>query len=112
MRLFAVASVVLVLGGAIGAHAHDADQACATRLLVLSAFPGEIDRILTQAALGETVDADGFVFYGGTLHGNDVVMGLTGIGLVNAEAATRAALDRFGCEIGGVVFSGVSPAEW
>jgi len=99
------------------------DEPCGARLLVLSAFPGEIDLLLASATIDAIVEADTFTFYEGALRGNDVVLGLTGIGLVNAEAAARAAFERYGCVIGGVVFSGVSggrtsigdvtiPARW
>jgi nucleoside phosphorylase len=87
---------------------------CARRLLVLSAFPGEIDKLLTEASVSqdETVVIDGRSFFVGTLRGNHVVLALSGIGLVNARRTTQAALDHFRCGsrpgIDGVVFSGVA----
>lgn len=101
----------IAVGGAPGARALDL---CTPRLLVLSAYPGEIDRLLTEAVLDtdDTVVIDGRSFFVGTLRGKDVVLTLTGIGLVNAERTTRAALDHFRCgdhaSITGIVFSGVA----
>jgi nucleoside phosphorylase len=85
---------------------------CTPRLLVLSAFPGEIDLLLQATDVTDVVEVDGRSFFAGTLAGNDVVMGLSGIGLANAERTTRSAFDVFACDgettISGVVFSGVS----
>lgn len=85
---------------------------CVPRLLVLSAYPGEIDKIITTATVRDAVVVDGRSFYVGRLNGNDVVMALSGIGLVNAERTTRTAIDRFRCgtatAIKGIVFSGVA----
>src|SRR5947209_8309609 len=60
---------------------------CAPRLLVLSAMPLELDPLLAAASIDprRTVVLDGRSFYEGTLRGNDVIMSLTGIGLVNAR---------------------------
>jgi len=81
-------------------------------MLVLSAFPGEIDHLITQARIDHNVVVDGRTFYVGRLRGNDVVMALTGIGLVNADHTTRLALEHFRCGrrlgISAIVFSGVS----
>ena len=85
-----------------------------SRLLVLSAYPAEIDKLLNEAAISVTdsVVIDGRSFFVGSLMGNDVVMALTGIGLVNAERTTRTAIDNFRCgsetAISGIVFSGVA----
>ena len=87
---------------------------CVPRVLVLSAFPAELDALLAKADLNaaQTVFDDGRAFYVGTLQGNNVVMGLTGIGLLNAEHTTKLALQDFRCGskpgINAVVFSGVS----
>lgn len=107
-----IVALVLAAAATLGAPAARADL-CAERLLVLSAFPGEIDRLLTSADVEQTVtDDDGHTFWVGELAGHDAVLALTGIGLRNAEATTRAALARFRCgdapAIGGIVFSGVA----
>jgi nucleoside phosphorylase len=100
---------------------------CAPRLLVLSAFPAEIDGLLSHASLTDSIHAGGRSFYLGTLAGNDVVLALTGIGINNVTATTQLAAETFTCDgqtsLTGVVFSGVSggnarigdvtiPARW
>ena len=101
-------------------------RTCHQRLLVLSAFPTEIGPALAATKVQKTVVIDGRAFFLGTLKGNEVVLALTGIGLVNAEHTTRMAFANFGCGragFSGIVFSGVSgghtyigdvtiPARW
>jgi nucleoside phosphorylase len=126
-------SLAVALGAVAGAHGVEAapagPQACTPRLLVLSAFPAELDALLVKATFSDnpTVVIEGRSFYLGRLAGNDVVMTLTGIGPVNAKATTQSALAHFRCggasTITGVVFSGVAggrtfigdvtvPARW
>ena len=109
----------------------DAQTTSETRTLILSAFPAEADAILARTTLdpNPTVVIDGHRFYLGTLGGEEVIVGMTGIGMVNATETTEAALDYFtpesGVSIGAVVFSGVAggsgrteigdvavPAQW
>ena len=109
----------------------DAQTTSETRTLILSAFPAEADAILARTTLdpNPTVVVDGHRFYLGTLGGEEVIVGMTGIGMVNATETTEAALDYFtpesGVSIGAVVFSGVAggsgrteigdvavPAQW
>jgi nucleoside phosphorylase len=101
-----------VLGAAGAAEPANAVNRCTPRLLVLSAFPGELDHILSQSHLDQTIVIDGRPFYVGHVRGNNVVMSLTGIGLVNAEHTTRSALGYFRCgsatSINAIVFSGVA----
>ncbi|HEX9712359.1 MAG TPA: hypothetical protein VGB52_07400 [Actinomycetota bacterium] len=115
--------MILALVAASSALAPASASICGTRTLVLAAFPGEIDPLLAQTEVSLVDVIDGRAFYRGMLHGHDVVLTLTGIGLLNAEQATRAALDNYQCEFGAVVFSGVSggrtaigdvivPARW
>jgi nucleoside phosphorylase len=109
---------VLVLGFALlstsvpSAGAASSPEECTPRLLVLSAFPAELDAILPSAHIERTEEADDRAFYLGRLEGHDVILALTGIGLVNAERTTTLALEHFRCRaapaISGVVFSGVS----
>lgn len=113
-RTVSIALALLALGSLGLSPPATATDACTPRLLVLSAFPGEIDGLLTEATLSasETVIIDGRSFFVGSLRGNDVVLALTGIGLVNAERTTLAALGHFRCGfdpgITGIVFSGVA----
>ncbi|WP_084187905.1 5'-methylthioadenosine/S-adenosylhomocysteine nucleosidase [Mycobacterium paraffinicum] len=78
------------------------------RTLVLSAFPAEADAVLSHTTLDPdpVVIVDRRHFYLGSIAGKSVIVGMTGIGLVNAVDTTEAALTRFG--IGAVVFSGVA----
>jgi nucleoside phosphorylase len=111
-RLVILALVVLSVGTVPGGPAGAAPRPCPPRLLVLSAYPGEIDKLLTTATIRETVTVDGKRFFVGKLAGNQVVMALSGIGLVNAEATTKIALAEFRCgsrpAFSGIVFSGVA----
>lgn len=111
-RIVPIALAGVVLGGVPLASPAGTSKPCTPRLLVLSAFPGEIDKLLTSATLSDTVVVEGRELFVGRLRGNAVVLALTGIGLVNAERTGRAALGHFRCGsragITGVVFSGVS----
>ena len=126
-RLAPIALALVMLTGSSTAVSGPRFRPCIPRLLVLSAYPGEIDKLLTTARVSHTVEVDGRSFYVGRLAGNDVVLALSGIGLVNAERTTQTAIDRFRCRsataIAGVVFSGVAggrtfigdvtiPARW
>jgi nucleoside phosphorylase len=79
------------------------------RVLVLSAFPGETDAVLSHTTLdpNPVVAAGRRHFYLGTISGKKVIVAMTGIGLVNASNTTEAAFARFSC-ISAVVFSGVA----
>jgi len=64
-----------------------------TRVLILSAYPTEGAKLLASAApVTEVGVVNGRRFFGGSIAGKNVVLGLTGIGLVNADRTTRAAL--------------------
>lgn len=81
-------------------------------VLVLSALPSEVGPILDRTTrTGPSVTVDGRRFFPGRLMGRDVVVAMTGIGMVNAEQTTRAAFAGFPC-ISGVVFSGVAGGAW
>ena len=87
-------------------------SACTPRLLILAAMPSEIDKLLVATKTGRTVVRDSRTFYEGKLAGANVALALSGIGLLNAEATTKAALAAFRCgktsSLTGVVFSGVA----
>jgi nucleoside phosphorylase len=76
------------------------------RVAVLSAFPAELTPLLEQATINETMVLGDRVFRVGVLAEIPVVLGLTGIGLVNAELTTQEILERF--NVTGVVVSGVA----
>ena len=73
---------------------------------VLSAFPAELAAVLERATIEETRTVDGHIFRLGRIGRTRVVIGMTGIALVNAQATTRALLDAF--DVAGVVISGVA----
>ena len=110
-KILAVALACLALAVPTTGRAAAAGS-CTPRLLVLSAFPAELDALLPAAHVDRMVVVQGRPFYVGRLAGNDVVMGLTGIGPVNATRTTKLAFGAFRCgpapAITGVVFSGVS----
>lgn len=84
----------------------DNDSSSPPRIAVLSAFPAELAAYLDDASVSEGVVVNDRVFRVGVLGGVRVVMGLTGIGLVNAATTTRALLERF--DVDGIVVSGVA----
>ena len=94
------------------ADASPPDDGCTPRLLVLSAFPAELDAILPFAQLERTEEVKDRAFYLGRLEGHDVALALTGVGLANAEHTASLAFEHFRCDgaptISGVVFSGVA----
>ncbi|HJT38402.1 MAG TPA: hypothetical protein VJ818_08250 [Actinomycetota bacterium] len=125
-RRLSILALVAITLAFLPAGASPRAQACRPRLLVLSAFPAEIGPALAATKMTKTVVIDGRAFFLGNLEGNDVVLALTGIGLVNADHTTRVAFDNFGCGargFSGIVFSGTSgghtfigdvavPARW
>lgn len=116
LRLLAAAGLLALGAAAAPARAAvEPDPPCTTRTLVLSAYPGEADAVLSHM----TLDAeparviDGHHFYVGTMAGKPVISTMTGIGLTNATNATEKALSGFTCEatgmkVGAVLFSGVA----
>src|SRR5437667_3525273 len=86
------------------------------RVLILSAYPTEGAKLLAAAALVTEVGVfNGRRFFAGTIAGKNVVMGLTGIGLVNADRTTRAvlaALEDSGFQVTAIVFSGVAGSSY
>ena len=123
LGILGIPMALLILGAGVvltvGTPALPAEAAagCAPRLLVLSAMPLELDPVLAQASVDSAapVVLDERYFVTGTLAGNDVIMGLTGIGTENALATTSAAFAHYRCggrsEITGVVFSGTSGGD-
>jgi len=75
-------------------------------IAVLGAFPSELAAVLEQATVDETMVVEGRILRTGHIGRVPVVMGMTGIGLLNAAAMTRIVLDNF--PVTGVVVSGVA----
>jgi nucleoside phosphorylase len=99
----------------------EANLTAAPFLAIFSAFPAEMAPILAQATVESTMTLNSRTFHVGTLRGTRVVMGITGVGLANAQASARAVLSAL--PVTGVVFSGVAggplrigdvavPAQW
>ena len=99
-------TVLVLLGGAPGCGEAPPPVAPEAYLAVMSAFPPELTRLLAEADIGDTVAAGEATCYVGTLEGLEVVFVLSGIGLEQAAATTRAVLDSF--TVSGIVFSGIA----
>ena len=101
-----------VLGGVLstGALAAPAPPPCQHRVLILSAMPLELNPLVAKAKLlpASTVHINDRTFYVGTLQGVPVVLGLTGIGPVNASKTAIAAFEHFRCSFAAALFSGVA----
>src|SRR5437870_3857564 len=86
------------------------------RVLILSAYPTEGAKLLAAAApVTEVGVFNGRRFFTGTIAGKSVVMGLTGIGLVNADQTTRAVLTYLAeghFRVKAIVFSGVAGSSY
>jgi nucleoside phosphorylase len=91
------------------AATNTTSQPTEQRTLILSAFPAEADAILARTTLdpNPSVIVDGHHFYLGTLGGKNVIVAMTGIGMVNAARTTEIALDHF-TGVDAVVFAGVA----
>ena len=103
-RFGALAAAALALGSS--ACGSGDDRGTPQMVAVLSAFPAEGAAVVEQATVTETTEINGRTFRIGTLGGVPVIMGLTGIGLVNAATTTGALLDQF--PVTGVVVSAVA----
>jgi len=73
---------------------------------VLGAFPAELGALVDRAQIEEEIAIGDRVMRVGRLGGVRVVLGMTGIGLLNAQRTTRVVLDRF--PVTGVIMSGVA----
>jgi nucleoside phosphorylase len=89
-------------------------SSCTHRVLILAAMPLELNPLVAQATLDptQTVDIDGRTFYVGRLAGNDVVLAMSGIGLVNAEQTATLAFEHFSCRFSAAMFSGVAGSRF
>jgi nucleoside phosphorylase len=110
MRAVAVVLGSVLLGAAPAAAATLCDAAPSAEgraaVAVVSAFPAELAPLVAAARVDERVDVEGRSYYVGELAGVRVVLGLTGIGMVNAAARTAQILDHF--DVAAVVMSGVA----
>ncbi len=76
------------------------------RLAVVSAYEPEWQVLLDTIETEETFNINGYSYTTGKLAGNDVVLFLTGVSMVNATMTTQIVIDRF--NITGIVFSGIA----
>jgi nucleoside phosphorylase len=107
-------SVTAGAGGSGSAAFASSSAPCTSRLMILSAMPLELDPILAEAQIdpGSVTVVNDRYFVTGTLDGDPVVMGLTGIGPANARTTTTEAIAHYAsCGISGVVFSGTSGGD-
>ena len=117
LRAVVLAALVAALGPLTAASARTVARAGngggGCPVLVLGAMPLEVDPLLVAAKVSSmpAVASDGKGFWSGTLEGNRVVIAMTGIGIVNATDATKAAYAHFKC-FSAVVFSGTSGGDY
>jgi adenosylhomocysteine nucleosidase len=106
IRTFAILTVLALLGGAAGCENEPPTTGPESYLVVMSAFPPELTRLLAQADIYDTLATGDATCHIGTLEGNEVVLVLSGVGLDRAAATTRTVLDSF--TVAGIVFSGIA----
>ena len=99
------AAVLLSFGSASSATAHET-QDDVPRTAVVSAFAPELSILKDELGQASTYSVNGVEFSAGTLQGQDVVLFLSGISIVNAAITTQLALDHFNVER--IVFSGIA----
>ena len=89
-------------------------KGCVHRTLVVTAMPLELNPLVAKATLdpARTVRVNDRTFYVGRLAGDDVVLAMSGIGLVNAEQTATAAFEHFSCSFKAAVFSGVAGSQY
>ena len=97
--------VALVLGWALPAVAHD-KQDDVRRVAVVSAFAPEMTVLRGELNNATVHSINGVEFVAGTLEGQNVVLFLSGISVVNAAMTVQLALDHF--TIDRIVFSGIA----
>jgi adenosylhomocysteine nucleosidase len=84
------------------------DSTCGSppMLAIVSAFPAELEAVLSHATVHETLVIGNRVLRVGTIGDVPAVFALLGIGLVNAGTTIDLVLDHF--DVAGVVLSGVA----
>lgn len=77
---------------------------------ILSAFPAELVPLAAATSIESIVEIDERTYYLGRLAGIRVVLGLSGIGLVNAERRTAHMLANF--DVAALLMSGVAGSRY
>ena len=108
-----IVTLLAVLGLRTAASASTAKGLCTAlpghgtaRVAVLSAFPAELAPLVAETDVKRTVTVDGRKYYLGTLRHVRVVLGLLGIGMVNARARAQTVAEHF--RLAGMIVSGVA----
>ena len=76
------------------------------RIAILSAFEPELKLLLANLKSSNTLEMHGQRFTTGQLQGQDVVLLLSGISMVNAAMSTQRVIDNF--NVKAIVFSGIA----
>ncbi len=76
------------------------------RLVIMSAFEPEMEKLRAEAEITDTLVINGRSHHVGQLGGNDVVILLSGVSMVNAAMTTQAVIDHFDVEA--IIFSGIA----
>lgn len=76
------------------------------RLAILSAFAPELELLRARLQDAQTHVVQGVTFFTGQLEGQAVVLGLSGISMVNAAMNTQLLFDRF--HVTHLIFSGIA----
>ncbi len=103
-RLVVIVALVLA-GWALPAVAHDR-QDDVRRIAVVSAFAPEMTVLRGELDSARVHSINGVEFVAGALEGQNVVLFLSGISVVNAAMTVQLALDHF--TIDRIVFSGIA----
>ena len=107
VSVLALAALGLMLfAGPLAYAAEGAADDSTSRVAVMSAFEPEWQSLKAAVADPKTVTINGKSFVTGRLDGQDVVLFLSGVSMVNAAMTTQAALDRF--HVRAIVFSGIA----
>ncbi|MCF3935814.1 5'-methylthioadenosine/S-adenosylhomocysteine nucleosidase [Acuticoccus sp. M5D2P5] len=97
----ATAAMLFAAGPTVAAALDDTP-----RIAILSAFEPEWVALQDGVEAREEIVEHGIRYVTGRLEGEEVVLLLSGVGMVNAAMTTQMALDRF--EITAIVFSGIA----
>jgi adenosylhomocysteine nucleosidase len=76
------------------------------RIAVIAAYAPELTALLAQTTLENTYILNGVIFMTGNLAGNEVVIFLSGVSIVNAAMNTQLGLDYF--NVTHIIFSGIA----
>lgn len=123
-RMFVIALVALVAVAAVAGCRRSDDLATPRPILILSAFPDELEGLVREAKGVQTVRRAGNTYHVGALAGRPVVLALTGVGMTRAQQVAQEAITAFPPAM--VLFVGIAggidpqlgvgdvvvPAEW